>query len=185
MNHRAFYPLKDEVALATVPPFERVRCIAFLFSHTSVLLILLILTSNHFWSQHHLLEEFGNPFWTSINFGHLNHKTGNLFVQKQNSTCQCYHSRRLGKSLRTPLSQCPAIPGCADCLGFLTERILDPPPTDIVLPIDFPGLCIHQLSFTLNPKVSWEGRETRPCFILTYQRTFNTTKITTFFGFSK
>ena len=161
MNHSALYHLKDEVALAILPPFERVRYIAFLFSHTAVLLILLILTSNHFWSQHHLLEELGNPFWTLINFGHPNHKTGNLLVWKQNGTCQCYHSRRLGKSPRTPLSQCPAIPGCADRLGFLAER-KTPPPGARLRHTDFPGLCIHQLSFSLNPKVSWEGWETHP-----------------------
>ena len=170
MNHLALYHLKDEVALAILPPFERVRYIAFLFSHTAVLLILLILTSNHFWSQHHLLEESGNSFWTSINFGHPNHKTGNLLVWKQNSTCQCYHSRRLGKNPRISLSQCPAIPGYADCLGFLVER-KTPPPGARLRHTDFPSLCIHWLSFSFLPKDTGRMRNPPLYFYNIYQRT--------------
>ena len=37
--------LDDEVALVILPPFEWVRYIAILFSHTAVLLNLIILTS--------------------------------------------------------------------------------------------------------------------------------------------
>ena len=45
---------------------------------------LLILISSHFWSRHHPLGALVCLLWTSINFHHLNRKTGNLFVQKQN-----------------------------------------------------------------------------------------------------
>lgn len=117
--------MEVRVTLAVLPPFGRVRHTDFLFSHSAVLLILLILTSSHFWTPAPPVRlGFGISIWTSINFRHPQHKTGNLLLWKQNSTCRCYHPRRLGKSPRTPLSQCPAIPGCADCLGFLTERIL-------------------------------------------------------------
>ena len=40
--------MEDEVALAVVLPFEEVRHVAFLLSHTAVLLALLVLTSGHF-----------------------------------------------------------------------------------------------------------------------------------------
>ena len=176
LNHLALYHLKDEVALAILPPFERVRYIAFLFSHTAVLLILLILTSNHFWSQHHLLEESGNSFWTSINFGHPNHKTGNLLVWKQNGTCQCYHSRRLGKSLRTPLSQCPAIPGCADRLGFLTERIW----TLRQWHYAAPTFLAYVFTSYLSPSTRrFLGKDEKPALVyLNLSKNFHITKIT-------
>lgn len=45
----------------------------------------------------------------------------------QDDCCQCYHSRRLGKSLHIPLSQCSAIPEYVNHLGFLTERFSSPP----------------------------------------------------------
>ena len=126
---------------------------------------------------------YGLSSWTSINFRHPNHKTGNLFVRMQNGTCRCYHPRGLGKSPRIPLSRCPAIPGYADRLGFLTERIWTLRQW-IMHPTNFPGLCIHRLSFSLNPKVSGRTRNP-PLFILTYQRTFNNTKITKKSGISK
>ena len=37
--------MNDEVALVIMPPFERFRYVAILFSYTAVLLILIILTS--------------------------------------------------------------------------------------------------------------------------------------------
>lgn len=40
--------LEDGVTLAILLPFEKFRCTTFLLSHTAVLLVLLILTSNHF-----------------------------------------------------------------------------------------------------------------------------------------
>lgn len=45
----------------------------------------------------------------------------------QDDCCQCYHSRRLGKSLHIPLSRCSAIPEYVNHLGFLTERFSSPP----------------------------------------------------------
>ena len=44
------------VTLVILPPFERVRYANSLFSHSAVLLILLILTPSHFWSQHHPVD---------------------------------------------------------------------------------------------------------------------------------
>ena len=127
INFFASYHLKDEVVLVILPPFEWFRFITFLVSYTSALLHLLILVSNHFWSQHHLLVEFGNSIWTPINFHHWHHKIGSLLVSMQDDCCQCYHSRRLGKSLHIPLSQCSAIPEYVNHLGFLTERFSSPP----------------------------------------------------------
>lgn len=46
--NQAVSHLEDEVTLVVMLPFEEVRHIAFLLSHTSVLLVLLILTSSHF-----------------------------------------------------------------------------------------------------------------------------------------
>ena len=40
--------MEDEVTLVVILPFEEVRHIAFLLSHSAVLLVLLILTSSHF-----------------------------------------------------------------------------------------------------------------------------------------
>lgn len=163
INFFASYHLKDEVVLVILPPFEWFRFITFLVSYTSALLHLLILVSNHFWSQHHLLVESGNSIWIPINFHHWHHKIGSLLVSMQDDCCQCYHSRRLGKSLHIPLSQCSAIPEYVNHLGFLTERFFISANTSMQC-INFPCLFIHKLSFSIRTRLQ-EGWETHPIFI--------------------
>ena len=124
--------MKDAVALAVLLPFEEVRHNTFLLSHTSVLLILLILTSNHFWSQHHLLVGLGNPLWTSINFHHLHHKTGNLFVEKQNGLVSVTTQGDLVRASAHPFHSVLPFQSMLTTLVFL-QRGKNPPQTSTML----------------------------------------------------
>ena len=123
--------MEVRVTLAVLPPFGRVRHTDFLFSHSAVLLILLILTSSHFWSQHHLVDRNWSSIWTSINFGHPHYKTGNLLVWKQNGLVSVTTQ---GDLVRAPAHPFHSVLPFQDVLtalvflqrGFLTLRQVAP-----------------------------------------------------------